>query len=227
VIRAHAAHNPLGTVMDYLLAGLGYFVFYWVFNFFNVALVRAALRRLQGEPVSISAALAFAARRVKVISGYTLLVATVGVFLRMLEKTGFLAKLAARLLGVTWSVSTTLIVPVLVQEARGPLASVARSATLFKRTWGEQLVSDLQLWTLNLMLMLPVVLVAVPLMWVTDHGQLGLSIFLAGVISIGVLGAALNGIFSSALYTFAAEGVIPSDFDDPSFHDVWTVRGAP
>jgi hypothetical protein len=46
------------------------------------------------------------------------------------------------MLGVGWSIATFLVVPVLVTRDVGPVEAVRESATLLKRTWGENIIGQ-------------------------------------------------------------------------------------
>lgn len=49
---------------------------------------------------------------------------------------------------------------------------------------------------------------------------IAVALFLAGVMVV----ATLQAIYRAALYIFAAEGVVPDDFDTPEMHAVWRVK---
>ena len=93
----------------------------------------------------------------------------------------------------------------------GPVDAVKESAALFKKTWGEQVVGNFGMgWAVALMALS---WTAVSFALVFGLAQLGGGPALAG-LAVAVLGygflivfsAALKGIYTAALYRFAAHG---------------------
>ena len=101
---------PPGAIV---LALVGYFTVTFVGLFFNSALIHAANERIEGGDPSVGSALRGAWGRV--------------------------GRILAFLAGTAWAVVTFLVLPVIIIENRGPVASVQRSASLLKRPWGEGL----------------------------------------------------------------------------------------
>src|SRR5271165_5531982 len=119
-----------------------YFLFYlceyFVVFFFNTALVGAVMRQLDGEEATFTDGLRIAASKLYTIFGYALISATVGVVLQAIEeRSGWLGRIVASLLGTTWTLATYFVVPVLAANDVGPIEAVKESARLFTRTWGE------------------------------------------------------------------------------------------
>jgi cytochrome c biogenesis protein CcdA len=115
---------------------------------------------------------------------------------------------------------TYFVVPVLVVEKVGPVEAVKRSVAIMKRTWGEALVGRLGLGLFILLLALPGILLFVVGILLLAAGQQAL--FAAGIallvlavvyfLGLAVVGAALQGIFVSALYQYASDGEVPEGF---------------
>lgn len=215
--------SPLG----YLAMFAFYFVLYFVAIFFNVAMTREALKSLRGEPTSVLAGLGFALSRLPAILGFTAIASTVGVLLQAIhERVGLFGQIATSFLGLAWSLITFLVFPVMAQEKRGGLASIKRSAALFKRTWGESALGDLGI----ALLFLPAVALI--------SGLIALAVSLGGtaavlLVFVGVPAslfatmifvAALRTMYRAALYVYAAEGVVVDHFQVPALETVWTVR---
>ena len=127
--------NPLFLV--FLLAF--YLAQYTVIFFCNTALVGAAMIRLDGGDPSVSDGFRIASERIGKIVAYAFISATVGMFFRWLSEKGFLGRIVAGLIGVTWNIATYLVVPVLVVEDVGPIEAIKRSAALLRQSWGEQI----------------------------------------------------------------------------------------
>src|SRR5262249_49103908 len=130
------------------------------------------------------------------------------------EKAG---QLISSLLGVAWTVMTYFVVPVLVVEKVGPLAAIGRSMQILRKTWGESLVGKIGVGFFRFLLRLPgiAVLVIGSLIVMNQHvlGAAVIVLGLAYLLAWSAAGAALNGIFLSALYQYAEVREVPEGFD--------------
>ena len=132
----------------------------FVVIFFNAALVFAADRRLEGQAVTIGEAMHESAARAHVLLPWAIVSATVSIVLRAIEQRGgILGRIVGTIAGVAWAVVTFLVLPVLVFEGVGPIAAVKRSGSLFKKTWGENLVANAGI---GLIALLAIIVGAVP-----------------------------------------------------------------
>lgn len=207
---------PLG----YLLAFAFYLVQYFVIFFFNTALVGAAMMRLDGGDPTVADGLRIARSKWVQILGYAAIAATVGLLLRAIEeRAGFVGRIVVGLIGVAWTVATFLTVPVLVARDVGPVEAVKESASLLGRTWGENLIGNGGLGLVMFLLNLAVILVfgALTVAFATNGmAMLAVAMVVLGVLAVLALGlvqAALSGIYSAALYRFAVMGDAPAGFD--------------
>src|SRR6185437_8830886 len=137
---AFAGHpKPSGpvhmTLPMYAAMFVFYFLDYFVIIFFNSALVACVLKQIDGVQPTLGYGLAVARQRLPQILGWALLTSTVGILLRLLEE-------KVGLLGMAWSVTSFLVVPVLVAEDTGPIESYKRSVEMLRRTWGEQIIGN-------------------------------------------------------------------------------------
>lgn len=200
-------------VTGFIVLFLMYVVLYTVINYCNAALVGAALIRLRGGDPTASDGFKIASQRMGPIVGYALVGATVGVALQALrERAGFVGQLVAWLGQTAWNVATFLVIPVLVVEDVGPIEAVKRSTALLKRTWGEQIVGNAGIGLVFGLVAVAVVIaggIAVALAAATGMVALiVLAVVIAAALFAAVIavGAALKGIFTAALYRYAAEG---------------------
>ena len=53
------------------------------------------------------------------------------------------AQIAARLVGMAWSLVTFLAVPVIAIEGTGPFETLKRSASIFRERWGQQITGNI------------------------------------------------------------------------------------
>ncbi len=205
-----------GEGLSYTAAVYGFLFYlaqYTAIFFFNAALVGAALIRLDGGDPTVSDGLAIASKRMSSILGYAAIAATVGMLLRWIsERSGILGKIAAGLVGMAWTLTTYLTVPILVTKDIGPVDAIKESAQIFKRTWGEQVIGNFGMgwavtltaiaWTaLNVAVMVGMAQIGMGLSIVVVAG-----IMLAGYVLLALFASALNGIYTAALYRYAMTG---------------------
>ena len=196
------------TPLTYVIGAVGYLLLTFVVFFFTAALVSGALERFRGGNPSVGSALGGAGKRIGPIFAWAMLAGTVGLLLQALEeRLGVLGQIAVRLVGMAWQIVTWLAIPVIVDQGTGPFASLRESASLFRRTWGENLISQAGLGIIALLVMLPGLLiggaVAVALPFV------GIPLIVVWAVVVSIVFTALNGILRTAIYLFATGQEVP------------------
>jgi hypothetical protein len=196
----------------YALGFLFYMVQYSVIFFFNAALVGAALIRLDGGDPTVSDGLAIASKRMGAILGYAAIAATVGMVLRFIaERAGFLGRIITGFIGLAWTLTTYLTVPILVTKDIGPVDAVKESIGIFKKTWGEQVIGNFGMgWALTLMAISWTIACCLLLFLMAPGGVMFvvplLGVMVLGYIFLALFASALNGIYTAALYRYAITG---------------------
>lgn len=228
---ATAGEND-GETLNLLVFGAFYLVEYFVIFFFNTALVGAALIRMDGGDPTVADGLRIAISKIDKILGYTLIAATIGLALRAIaERVGFIGQIVVSLLGAGWTVASFLTVPILVSKDIGPLDAVRESASLLKKTWGENLIATsgfgLVFWLIYIGLFFVVGSVAYS---IGSNSELLIAWLAVGVLAFmltGLMHAALQGIFSAALYRYATDGKVGEDFAADTLSRVFASKGLP
>jgi hypothetical protein len=204
----------------YVVAFLFYFCQYFVIFFFNAALVGAAMIRLDGGDPTFSDGVRIATSKIGVIAGYAFIAATVGMILRAIqERVGFIGKIIVGLLGIGWTLATYLVVPVLVARDVGPIDAVKESATLLKKTWGENVIGQAGLGIAFGFIFLGVILCGafvIVLAFLSQSIFLIVAAMVITVLAVGITGlvqSALAGIYAAALYRYATTGKGTQGFD--------------
>jgi len=212
----HGASTHTDQLNGALLSFLFYWVNYTVVTFFNVALMAVTLDRLEGGEADITTGLSRALAQWSSILAYSAIAATVGTVLHAIEeRVGWLGQIVFGLLGLAWTVSVALVVPVLAAEDAGPFEAVSRSAGLIKDAWGEGLVSAGSISYLT-----GLILVAVALLGGGAAAGAFMHHFIAFGVLLGVLTISafafvllvqetLEKINLAVLYRFANGGVTP------------------
>jgi Family of unknown function (DUF6159) len=209
----------------WLLGFLAYLLLTYVVVFFNAALVHAADRHLAGEPVPLGDALKAAGARSYVLLPWALVSATVSIVLRALEERfGIVGQIVGAVAGLAWSVVTFLVLPILVIEGIGPIAAVKRSGELFKRTWGENLMTNAGIGLVSFLAMLAGAIPLALLIVVGGPvGVVGIAALVLWVILVSLVSATLTGILQVALYRFATGAEAPG-FDNDRLRDTFRPR---
>jgi hypothetical protein len=211
--------GPFGIAVGFLF----YLTMYFVVIFSNSALVGAAMIRLRGGDPTLRDGFQIAMDHVGVIFGYAIIAATVGMILRWLsEKGGIVGQIVSVLGGLAWNLATYLVVPILVVEDVGPVDAVKRSASLLKRTWGEQIVGNFSIgMVFGLLTVAAVLIVGVPVIALAAATGsallivLGIGLVILIIAAISLVGSTLNGIYTAALYRYAVEGEVNIEYFPP------------
>lgn len=207
--------GPFGYAMLFL----AYLVGSYVTIFFQAALVLAANERLSGGSPTLGWALSAAAVNAGRILPWAIVSATVSIVLQAIEeRAGFIGRIVVGLVGLAWTLVTFLVLPLLVIEQVGVREAFSRSATAFRRTWGENVVVNGGLGLVMGLITVMVVAFTSPVLILgmsADSAPLvavGIALIVIAVISVSVLGAALSGVFRTVLYRYAVLGEAPSGF---------------
>ncbi len=206
----------------------GLFVFYaanyFVIIFFNTALVGAASIRLSGGDPTLGDGLRIAWERKWAIFEWAIVSATVGVILKIIEeRLRLIGRLVASLIGLAWTLASYFVVPVLALEKLGPIDALKRSAELFKKNWGEEVVGGFSFGLIFFLLSLPGLLLPI-----AGGMAAGIKGLIAGgvlmflyFIFLAVASAATQGIYVAALYRFAKDGQVSRGFTRENFSMAW------
>lgn len=131
------------TPVTWVVGVIGYLAITFVVTFFGAVLVSGAYQRLTGGDPSLGSAFSQATSRIGAIFLWSMLTGTVGLILQAIkDKAGPLGAIVVSLVGMAWEIVTWLAVPVVIVEGTGPISSLKRSAGLFKKTWGENLIAQ-------------------------------------------------------------------------------------
>ena len=214
--------------MVYSTAFAFYVVQYFVIFYFNVALVGATMMRLDGGSPTVRDGLNIANSRLGAILGYAVIAATVGMVLRAIqERVGFLGRIIVGMLGMGWTIATFLVVPVLVVRNTGPIASIKDSASLLKQTWGENVIGQVGMSFFFSVLFFALILGGAGLMTLAVMSG---SVVLMGLVAVAfvllvlssfLVHSALSGIYSAALYRYAANGQSGLGFDNGALQNAF------
>lgn len=208
-------------ILGYVYLFLFYFLSYFVVLFFNSASVAYAVAVMRGGRPTISNALTMVTQRISPLLGWTFIAATVGLIINSLENSSdTLGKVFSAFLGLSWTVISFLVLPILIIENKGPITSLKLSTKMLKDSWGEQLIGHFSFGLIFAFLSIPiVVLVVFGFQAGGAFAIAGLAIGIFLMIGMGVVQWSLQSIFMGALYLYVREDSVPSTFSLSQIHN--------
>jgi hypothetical protein len=218
-----AAAIPLIVIGVYVLSFVGFY--------FSVALAACADMIFRGQEASVGDGLAVARSRLAQISGWAAVSAAISLVMGLLENQGgTLGTVAARLVGMAWSLVTFLAVPVIAIEGTGPFETIKRSAALFRDRWGQQITGNIAIGAAVFLIgVLPAILLIVAgvALW-SAAAFLGALLVIVGALVLAVallISRALSGIFGVALYRYALDGETVGGFTAEELESAVRTKG--
>jgi hypothetical protein len=197
---------------------IGVYVLSFVGFYFSVGLAACADMIFRGQEASVADGLAVSRSRLSQISGWAAVSAAISLVMGLLENQGgTLGTIAARLVGMAWSLITFLAVPVIAIEGTGPFETIKRSASLFRERWGQQITGNIAIGAAVFLIgVLPAVVLIVGgiAVW-TSAAFLGALLVIVGALVLAIsllVSRALSGIFGVALYRYALDGEVVGGF---------------
>ena len=168
-------------------------------------------KRLRGQIPRVSEGIAVANARCGRILTWTLVSIVVGMVVQTIAERIKLGWLVAKIVGFTWGLATTFVVPVLALEDVSVRDAIRRSAAVFRAKWGESVVAEGSIGVVLGIALIPAVLATVTV-WVTI-GEVAAAV--VGVLLVGtllLLSSALTAVVDVAVYRFAVDGATLGGF---------------
>lgn len=195
---------------------LFYFLSYFIVTYFNTGLVACAHMRLNGKDPKFSDGISAANKHIWQILGWAMISGTVGLILRIIsDRSRLLGKIIVAIIGSAWTLLTFFVIPGIIVENKGVFSSLKDSASLFKKTWGENMVLRVGAGFFFFILAL-IGLVPLVLMLLYSASAVTMIIIASIVVLywlvLAILSSSMSGIFTAALYTYAKTGKVPSAF---------------
>ncbi|RME95909.1 MAG: hypothetical protein D6772_12600, partial [Bacteroidetes bacterium] len=172
-----------------------------------------------GEQASIRGGLRFAAQRSHQIFAWSVLAATVGLVLKILEDR--LGSLVSGLLGFAWSIATYFVLPVIAYDGLGPVDALRASSRTIRERWGDAVGAG---FSLGLFVLVGIVCAIVGgLAAGFVHPGMGVAIGFAIFLLTLVINGAARNIFLAAAYQHT-HGDTPQAFDAQTLDGVFVPK---
>jgi len=201
--------GSLGPAIPLLV--LGVYVLSIVGVYFSVGLAAAANMIFSGQSATVSDGLAVSRERFSQICGWAAISTAISVLMGVLENQGgVLGDIAARLVGMAWSLVTFLAVPVIAIEGTGPFETLKRSGSIFRKRWGQQITGNVAIGGLIFLagLLPAAILIGGGVLLWSSASFAGALLVVIGALVMAIallISKSLSGIFGVALYRYAVE----------------------
>src|SRR3954451_13395471 len=213
---------PLVVIGVYALSVVGFY--------FSVGLAACADMIFRGQEATVADGLAVARQRFAQICGWAAVSTAISALMGALENQGGIGgQIAARLVGMAWSLVTFLAVPVIAIEGTGPVETLKRSASMFRQRWGQQITGTVATGGAVFLLgMLPAaILIAGGVVLWSSASFLGALLVVIGALVLAIamlVQRALSGIFGVALYRYAIDGETVGGFTQDELESAVKVK---
>ena len=194
----------------------------------NLALTACIRLGLEGEQATIWDGLTAAVRRAPAVFLWSAVSLSVGALWTLFDQERRSSAILRRRFGNTWSIISTLTVPVAVSERRNVFSALFRSRTLMHATWGENVSARFGTFWLVAMLSVPLWVKYILLKLAGTGITLPFAEFVLVYIACSlILAQTAKAIFKVVLYRFAAEGVVVEGFDRRTLEDAFVNHDSP
>jgi Family of unknown function (DUF6159) len=213
---------PLIAIGVYVLSVVGFY--------FSVGLAACADMIFRGQEATVGDGLAVARERFSQILGWAALSTAISLVMGLLENQGgIFGQIAARLVGMAWTLVTFLAVPVIAIEGTGAMETLKRSGSLFRDRWGQQITGNIAIGAAIFLLgVVPaaILIVAGVVVW-SSASFLGALLVVIGVLVLAIamlISRALTGIFGVALYRYALDGEVVGGFSQEELESAVKIK---
>ena len=227
-----------GTIGFAWFAGIYLFSMFSA-TFFNVAFYNEIIHALNDDKVSIARGFKTALSKIKLIMIWSLFAGIVGIIIKKLEeKLGIFGIWIMRLIGISWSLASIFIIPVIIREKKSsnPFKLLKTSAVMLKKTWGETVIGYIGIGSVFVIFFLLFLGIYLGLFFTAlsisgPGGELTIIsliisffLFLVSIPICGVFSSMAHHIYRCALYMYASEGVVPGPYDEDMMNRAWKVK---
>ena len=220
--------HSYGAAIPFIVIGI--YVLSVVGTYFSVGLAATANMIFNGQQATVADGLAVSRSNFSQICGWAAISTAISVLMGLLENQGGIAgNIAARLVGMAWSLVTFLAVPVIAIEGTGPVETLKRSASIFRQRWGQQITGNIAIGAAVFLIgVLPaaILIVAGVALW-SSASFLGAILVVIGALVLAIamlISRALSGVFGVALYRYALDGEAVGGFTQAELESAVRVK---
>jgi len=231
LVELYQSADPEGlintyTIIEYLIVFATYLGLALIATFFNVCVVYTVKTRFEGGNATLGSSFKFALSKFHLIISWSLLTATVGLLLYILDAIGrslgdlgrIIIGFIRGIIGMAWNLVTIFVIPGLVYYELGPKAAIKKSVDTLSKTWGESIVRHFGMGLIQFLFFLLGAGIGTGVYFLT--ASLGLTGILITVIVVVVYFMILilifnvaNSVYNTALFVYADTGSIPTGYN--------------
>ncbi len=215
-----ASAEDAWTVEGLIFIAGSYLITAFVVAFAQAMVTHTVYARTRGQNATLGQSLLVAGRHLPALFLWSIISATVGVALRAVsERSRWLGQVVASLLGAAWGILTYFVVPAMVINKNSAFSAITHSGSVFKRTWGETLITNISLGLIFIVLHVLAILVFLGCFFISIETGQGALFMVSGILYVVWLFAAialqqvLNSIIVTLLYVYATSETPPQNFN--------------
>jgi hypothetical protein len=176
----------------------------------HATIIARVMARFHGQHVSNTEAARAALTKSPQLMAWAFINYVVVSILRSIGNRGILGLLVGALLRAGWMLASFFVVPVILFEDKGALASIKRSVELCRARWGENIVGNGALGVVGFVAILLDVAVAMVVGMV--FAPLGAVVGAIGLVVILLVLTVASAAFNAALYWYAVTDQSPGQY---------------
>ena len=212
-LRTAEAANG-GTVhfsgIDWLVAVLVGVAIMFISVTAHATIIARVMARFHGQRISNGQALRAALTKMPHLVAWAFINYVIVSILRNVANRGIIGLLVGSLVRAGWLVASFFVVPVILFEDKGALASIKRSVQLCRGRWGENIVGNSALAVVAFVAVVADIVVATVIG--LAFAPLGVVVGMIGLAAVLVVVTVASAAFNAALYWFAVTGQCPGQY---------------
>jgi hypothetical protein len=212
-LRTAEAANG-GTVhfsgTDWLVAVLVGVAIMFISVMAHATIIARVMARFHDQRISNGQALRAALTKTPHLLAWAFINYVIVSILRNVANRGIIGLLVGSLVRAGWLVASFFVVPVILFEDKGALASIKRSVQLCRGRWGENIVGNSALAVVAVVAVVADIVVATVIG--LAFAPLGVLVGVLGLAAVLVVVTVASAAFNAALYWFVITGQCPGQY---------------
>ena len=189
----------------------------------HATIIARVMARFHGQSVTNAQAARAALTKSPQLLGWAFINYVVISILRNIGNRGILGFLVGALLRAGWMLASFFVVPVILFEDKGAVASIKRSVQLCRSKWGENIVGNGALGAVAMVAILVDVVVSVLIGSV--FAPLGAVVGIIGLVAILLVLTVATAAFNAALYWYAVTNQSPGQYSVGDLQSAYRQKG--
>jgi len=216
----HSAHLSVGQWVVLVVAGV---LVMFVSVLSHATIIARVMARFHGQSVTNAQAARAALTKSPQLLAWAFINYVVISILRGIGNRGLIGALVGALLRAGWLLASFFVVPVILFEDKGALASIKRSVELCRGRWGENIIGNGALGIIGFVAILLDVAVAVALGLI--FAPVGVAVGVIGLAGVLLVLTVATAAFNAALYWYAVTDQSPGQYSVGDLQSAYRQKG--